>query len=81
MTLPLLGAITNIPKQSEKRFESRLMKNAQKSMRLNPIQSEACASPILRVILSLVEDYFQSEKKMQKLPSCHLPLKNRGKSF
>ena len=29
-----------IPNQSEKHFESRLMKNGQKSIRLNPINSE-----------------------------------------
>ena len=29
-----------IPNQSEKRFVSRLMKNGQKSIRLNPINSE-----------------------------------------
>ena len=29
-----------IPNQSEKRFVSRLMKNGQKSIRLNPITSE-----------------------------------------
>ena len=33
-------SIRTIPNQSEKRFVSRLMKNGQKSIRLNPINSE-----------------------------------------